>query len=201
MSIDTDVGLPFSKLTGKARERAIEWAQGELHDSFQPELLTQDMQTLLADDYGFSNADVYWSLNYCQGDGVAFEATTSLSELMKKDEKLKRLYEAEQTLALLGGYEPIDPDSITVKVDQPSHRYYGTDVTVYCDWCEEGDSLSCLLHKIDEHMKERVKAIAKALEKFGYKYIENEHSEEAAISYLEICEDHFLFDEEGEPCD
>lgn len=57
------------------------------------EFLTEDFKTQLA-EFGFEEAKVYWSLGYCQGDGVAFYGRVHMESLKEKDRKAKRLIAA-----------------------------------------------------------------------------------------------------------
>ena len=62
-----------SELGSEAQKTAVseESESGRRFDWDDAEFLTEDFKTQLA-ELGFEETEVYWSLGYCQGDGVAF---------------------------------------------------------------------------------------------------------------------------------
>lgn len=75
----------FEELSKEAKERAIEqWREkGYDFDDNDAQFLTEDFKEILK-ERGFYDPKVYWSLGYCQGDGVCFEGAIEPSELFKQ---------------------------------------------------------------------------------------------------------------------
>jgi hypothetical protein len=85
----------FSELSREAQDFALseEQNRSERFDWDDAEFLTEDFKTQLA-EFGFEETEVYWSLGYCQGDGVAFYGRVYPESLKEKDRKAKRLIAA-----------------------------------------------------------------------------------------------------------
>ena len=85
----------FSELSREAQDFALseEQNRSERFDWDDAEFLTEDFKTQLA-EFGFEETEVYWSLGYCQGDGVAFYGRVHAESLKEKDRKAKRLIDA-----------------------------------------------------------------------------------------------------------
>ncbi len=78
----------FSELCTEAQEFAVseERNRSDRFDWDDAEFLTEDFKTQLAEQ-GFEETEVYWSLGYCQGDGVAFYGRVYRKVSRKKTEK------------------------------------------------------------------------------------------------------------------
>ena len=85
----------FDELNEKAQEYAVseEQNRSERFDWNDAEFLTEDFKTQLT-EFGFEETEVYWSLGYCQGDGVAFYGRVHAESLKEKDRKAKQLIDA-----------------------------------------------------------------------------------------------------------
>jgi hypothetical protein len=84
----------FDELSEEAKESAIENERnsGRGFDETDAAFLTEDFQNQLAEK-GFEAVKVFWSLNYCQGDGVAFYGRVYADDLKSKDPEAKKLIE------------------------------------------------------------------------------------------------------------
>lgn len=85
----------FSELARQAQEFAVseEQSRADRFDWDDAEFLTEDFKTQLA-EYGFEGTEVFWSLGYCQGDGMAFYGRVDAENLKEKDLGAKRLIAA-----------------------------------------------------------------------------------------------------------
>ena len=77
----------FSELRLQAQEFALSEEQNRpgRFDWDDAEFLTEDFKSQLA-EFGFEETEVYWSLGYCQGDGVAFYGRVHAENLKEKDD-------------------------------------------------------------------------------------------------------------------
>lgn len=75
----------FSELSEEAKEHALEeWRdKGYDFDDFDSQDLTEQFKETLKEK-GFYDPKVYWSLGYCQGDGVCFEGAIDPEELFNQ---------------------------------------------------------------------------------------------------------------------
>ena len=85
----------FWELNRQAQEAAVaeEREDTERFDWDDAAILTEDFKMQLA-ERGFPNVDVFWSLGYCQGDGVAFYGSVYPEDLKEKDKDAKKFIEA-----------------------------------------------------------------------------------------------------------
>lgn len=84
----------FRELSKKAQERAIEdyRKHHETFDQIDADFLTDQFKQDLKEYYELGdNFEVYWSLGYCQGDGVCFNGRVDVERFIKK-EKAKEFY-------------------------------------------------------------------------------------------------------------
>lgn len=117
-------GLPFSKLSAEAKEKAREWWRDcERYDGSDD--LSEMFKNDLEDHYGISGCEVYFALGHCQGDGVSFQGTPDLDRWRAHDKDLDdKITELEAVCGLLG-FE--DPD-LYVNIEDTS-RCYSMDLT------------------------------------------------------------------------
>lgn len=85
----------FWELNKAAQETAIaeECANPERFDWDDAGVLTEDFKMQLA-ECGFPDVEVFWSLGYCQGDGVAFYGSVYPMDLKEKDPQARKFIEA-----------------------------------------------------------------------------------------------------------
>jgi len=188
-------GLPFKRLSKAAKEKAIEWMRDRLSgDWFDPEPLTELFQEHLA-EHGFPNMTVYWSLGYCQGDGVAFKGLIDMDELAKHDE-----YIVEQLArgVLLG----INPDDWewSGKIEQSGSYSHWNSMDVYLDSQADFGALDDKVAEIERairvHVAEKIKQLSREMEEMGYAEIEYQTSDEHCIECIE--NNDYRFDREGD---
>lgn len=84
----------FDELSDEAKEFAIEneRSSGRRFDDDDALFLTEDFQQQLSEK-GFEAVKVFWSLGYCQGDGVAFYGRVYADDLKAKDKEACKLIE------------------------------------------------------------------------------------------------------------
>lgn len=202
MTTKTKTGYPYSALSKKAKERAREeWREAERNDpSYElSELLGRDLE----DHFGLTNCKLFYSLGYCQGDGVAFDGHPDVDEWAKHDETLAGMLKEIHGLAALTGYE-VD---LRVHIEQrDNHYYHWNTMRVSVDHDEEPcpyetpPALQAIYDKIEaleEYLAQRVKDISRELEKTGYAEIEYYDSDEY-IDELLTENDHYMFSRRGE---
>lgn len=167
----------ISELTGKAKDRALNWAR-ENSIGYEASDITEQIKEYAFDKFGISmNTDCYWSLSYCQGDGVAFYGEIFFADMRRHDEELDRL---------VGILE--ESDVIVYGKSGQLGRYNhwnSMDITVECDSYTEEHEKTCL--KIQECIKRILKEASRECEKFGYKIIDEQNSEEYLTEELENC--------------
>lgn len=187
----------FSELNQTAQEFAVE-KERESGNRFTDDdavFLTEDFQQQLAEK-GFSSVEVFWSLGYCQGDGVAFYGRVYTDDLKAKDSNAKllieRLEKAGEEISIEitganGWYHhrnsmtlEIDFESETDEEDLPSRYKIALPV-----WREE----------LEGYLSEKIREISSELEKSGYNEIDYRHSDEIICQELNERED--LYEKDG----
>ncbi len=187
----------FGELSEEAQEFAIS-CEREDEDRFDwddAEFLTEDFKTRLA-EYGFEGVEVYWSLGYCQGDGVAFYGGVDADNLKEKDLEIRNLI---QQLEASG-------DEISIEITgKNSHYHHWNSMSVEIDFENETDdedlpsrlkmALPFLREELEDYLSDKVKEISRELEKSGYAEIEYAHDENTIRE--ELLEREYLYEKDG----
>jgi hypothetical protein len=188
----------IDELQPSARRQALQKIGDKLHDEYPTEWVSESLIEELGEKYGFKGMEVYWSLGYCQGDGVAFIGTVPISDLAEKDEFIKQQLDGMEAIFLLRG-ESYETDIwVEITNSGPYSHWNSMDLTVeYNDFlCHDADLFVATLNRIREHLKEKIKEISRALEAMGYEELEYQRSEECCLDY--ISEHELRFDVDGE---
>lgn len=114
----------FDELSKEAKERAIkDWQEdGYGWDDHDSEFLTEDFKERLREKGFYDNVEVYWSLGYCQGDGVCFKGSINPSVFFKENKII--------------GYSELRKYDISILVET-SHQechWNSMHVTVEANW-------------------------------------------------------------------
>lgn len=187
----------FAELGKEAQEFAISCERGseDRFDWDDAEFLTEDFKTQLA-EYGFEDVEVYWSLGYCQGDGVAFYGGVDAENLKKKDLEISKLI---QQLEASG-------DEISIEITgKNNHYHHWNSMTVEVDFENETDdedlpsrlkiALPLLREELEGYLCDKVKEISRELEKSGYAEIEYHYCENTIR--VELLERENLYEKDG----
>lgn len=187
----------FSELGGEAQEFAVsqERMRPDRFDWDDAEFLTEDFKTQLA-EYGFSELEVYWSLGYCQGDGVAFYGRVCSESLKEKDQTAERLIDALEAAG----------DMLYIEITGANgHYHHSNSMSVEIEFESETEdedlparlkiARPVLREELEEYLGERVKEISRELEKSGYAEIEYRHDETTIRA--ELSEREHLYEKDG----
>ena len=98
---------PYCELSEEARARARDcWREkGWTWDQCDSDQLTAFFKEELEEEWGIDEAEVSWSLSYCQGDGVSFTANLNLDKVAAKNETVREIVRAVELLEAAGGWE------------------------------------------------------------------------------------------------
>ena len=187
----------FYELSEEAQEFAIENERnsGRRFDDDDASFLTEDFQNQLAEK-GFEAVKVFWSLGYCQGDGVAFYGRVFTDDLKDKDTNAKKLIERIETAG----------DEISIEITGANNWYHHRNsMTVEIDFENETDdedlparlkiALPAWREEFEDYLSDLVKEISTELEKSGYAEIEYRHSDETIRQ--ELNESDSLYEKDG----
>lgn len=187
----------FSELGREAQEFAVseERNRPDRFDWDDAEFLTEDFKTQLA-EFGFEETEVFWSLGYCQGDGVAFYGCVHPESLKEKDRKAKRLVAALEAVG----------DELYIEIaGKNSHYHHWNSMTVEIEFENKIDdedlparlkiARPALRENLEEYLADKVKEISRELEKSGYAEIEYAHDEDSIRE--ELLEREYLYERDG----
>jgi hypothetical protein len=179
-------GLPFKRLSKAAKERAIEKTRDWIRED---DIQLQDTFDGILSEAGFPNMTIYWSLGYCQGDGVAFKGSIDMDELMKHEP-----YIVEQLArAVLLGVNPDDWEW-SGKIEQHGSYCHWNSMDVELEW--QPENVDFIGRAIRTHIAERCKELSREMEKIGYSEIEYQTSDEHCIECIEAND--YRFDRDGD---
>ncbi|HLM59899.1 MAG TPA: hypothetical protein VK308_03745 [Pyrinomonadaceae bacterium] len=187
----------FSELARQAQEFAVseEQSRADRFDWDDAEFLTEDFQTQLT-EYGFEETEVYWSLGYCQGDGVAFYGRVHPESLKEKDRVAKRLIAALEAAG----------DEFYIEImGRNSHYHHWNSMTIEIEFENDIDNEDlparlkiarpALRENLEKYLAERVKEISRELEKSGYAEIEYRYDKETIRN--DLTEREHLYEKDG----
>ena len=187
----------FDELSEKAKESAIEneRSNGRRFDEDDAAFLTEDFQNQLAEK-GFEAVKVFWSLGYCQGDGVAFYGGVYADDLKGKDPETKKLIERLEKAG----------DEISIEITGANNWYHHRNsMTVEIDFENENEeedlparlkiALPFWREEFENYLSEKIKEISTELEKSGYAEIDYRYADETISQ--ELSESENLYEKDG----
>lgn len=195
----------INELSEEAKKKAIETYKTKnqewLFDQCDADMLSEWMGEQL-ELKGYRDMKVYFSLSYCQGDGMRFEGDLSEGDILYIG---KRLLSEEDYKTLLDmtakGY------GVYGKIEGTTHHYYHyntmrvtIDSDVFEDYglVEEYEDLhkayTSVLEELEELIDQDTKEVSMELEKAGYEQIDYHYTDEYILDTLEANEIEFLED-------
>jgi hypothetical protein len=193
----------YSQLGPKGKAAAREWYR--THHTWDgvddlSELLNND----LSEVYGVTGCEVMYSLNSCQGDGVAFRGNPDLDVWAEHDEELRGLLDELNGLAALLGF---DEPCLSVVIHHRGRCYHDQSMEVNVDelsWVD-GPNRQILDDRIaylNDYLSGQVSNISRKLERTGYAEIAYRDSDDYLDELLSGNDDndYFRFDRRGNHC-
>ena len=186
----------FDELIEESKESAIENERisGRRFDEDDAAFLTEDFQNQLAEK-GFEAVKVFWSLGYCQGDGVAFYGRVYADDLKANDPNAKQLIERLEKAG----------DEISIEITGADNWYHHRNsMTVEIDFENENEedlparlkiALPALREEFENYLSEKVKEISTELEKSGYAEIDYRYGDETISQ--DLSEGDNLYEKDG----
>lgn len=187
----------FDELSDEAKEFAVENERnsGRRFDDDDAAFLTEDFKYQLAEK-GFEAVKVFWSLSYCQGDGVAFYGCVYAEDLKAKDVVARKLIERLEKAG----------EEISIEITGANGWYHHRNsMTVEVDFENEKDdedlparlkiALPVWREEFENYLSEKVKEISDELEKSGYAEIDYRYSDETIRQDLSEREN--LYEKDG----
>ena len=163
----------FWELNRMAQSAAVaeEREEPDRFDWDDAAMLTEDFKMQLA-ERGYPDVKVFWSLGYCQGDGVAFYGSVYPEDLKEKDPQVEKFIKALEKAG--------DVLSIWI-TGENKHYHHWNSMTLEIEFeSDEDENLPprlriarpVLREQLEEYLGEKIKEISRELEKFGYAEIE-----------------------------
>lgn len=190
--IETEV-YTFDELSDDAKEKVIDGFRDNKNEYFHLDFFHKDCVYQL-EELGFVNPKVQYSLGYCQGDGLSFEADEYskleelyIEELGKGKEKTAKLL-AENSVFVSRGNEGRYCYASTDDIDLYIHNY-SSGINTDCN------NINDVVHIIRGKLEDLYIDICNDLEKQGYNEIDYQLSDECIIEDIQCNE--YEFTKEG----
>ena len=190
--IETQV-YTFDELSDDAKEKAIEKFRDNEYKHLDLDYFAEDCIYQL-EKLGFVNPQVQYSLGYCQGDGLSFEADEYskledlyIEELGKEKEKTAKLLADNSTFICTGnkgGYCYASTSHIDLYIEN-----YSSGINTDCN------NINDVVHIVRGKLEDLYIDICNNLEKQGYDEIEYRLSDECIIENIQCNE--YEFTKEG----
>lgn len=179
----------FEELSDKAKEKARDWwREANAGDPHLSDEIEESFKAAL-EERGLPGMKIYFSLGYCQGDGMCFSGRVDLAAYLETN-NLKTEY-----AGLFDG----DGEALFEVNIEKSNSHYSHWNAMSVSWGPSGleydDKAETLADEFVKHLDEYVKEISRKLEREGYEMIEYENSDEFIDDALTANE--YLFTEAG----
>jgi hypothetical protein len=181
--------------TEEAKEKAREQVRNHLHETFDNSSLSKDFDESLS-DAGYPYMKIEFSLNYSQGDGMAFYGTVNGNDVLALAERLLDPAEYHKFQAL---HSEAD---FTVEITRNSYGYHYSHfntmtVDVDCTNDYNDEAYNSDVHKLFCDLVDAdVREVSKRLAKDGYAEIEYQTSDEQVLERIKD-NDQWRFEEDG----
>lgn len=179
----------FDELSKKAKEKALSDFRPDAWGQDDSDMLTETFQEILKEK-GLPS-EVYWGLNYAQGDGVAFYGPINISDYIKKNKLNKFRALSGKVEGTIEGRESRYHHSYSMRVDLELKDPLIQEGPK--EWLPGAPS-ETLIREFQEHIQDHVKKVSRELEKIGYGEIEYRTGDEAIAEFFEANEYEFLED-------
>jgi hypothetical protein len=179
----------FMELNETARETA---KMNCLATEHIPDFFSEDLRETLADKFGLSHLNTYFSLSNCQGDGLCLYGHISASEIFDND-RFKKI-----ALKNIHHRQIKSAESLLHRIDFEHRGRYYHSKSVFIDNCD-GDCLTDrqenVINMIVENVKAWYNSFCSEWETYGYRYF-HEISDEDMIESCEAGD--YWFTEDGQ---
>jgi len=186
---------PYCELSDTAKTRARDcWREkGWTWDEWDSDQLTEFFKQELDEQWGIDEAELSWSLGYCQGDGVSFTANLNLDKVAAKNEAIREIVRTVEILEAAGGWEYSPEWSVSID----ANGGHADCRTYHSANDDEQRILNELCVAIEAELDQVHRQACHRLEKLGYADIEYHDSDEYVDAEL-TANDQYLFTAEGE---
>ena len=185
-------GLPFARLSAQAKARALDWGRRCVSEGFDADHFTEDLQEYVKEKHGLSADKCFWSLGYCQGDGVAFYGAIDLDPLKQAQPEVAAIF---SRLRLLGISCYLD-----ARIQGERGNYHGwnsMDAMVQAlDYEPEYEAQAEQAGEdLQRFLDDFLKDVSRDAERYGYEAVDYESSDEHVQEWIEANE--YRFERDG----
>ncbi len=187
---------PYGRLSEKAKARARDcWREkGWTWDEWDSEQLTEFFKQELEQEWGIDEAELSWSLGYCQGDGVSFTANPNLDKVAAKIDTVAEIMRQAEVLEAAAGWEYSSQWTASMRGGSVDVQCYAMD---YDNPSRDAQRLlDELASTMEVELEQVYKQACRRLEKLGYAEIEYHDGDEFIDQELTV-NDQYLFTAEG----
>lgn len=190
----------FDELSPKSQDKALENISILLYENIDTNSITEVFKYTLENEYGLKlethdpTDSIFWHLNYCQGDGVAFYGSLDIDFMLQHP----ALTHIHKELKIIAEHEYFFTN-ISIFRGNPHYDHWNTmKVTVETD-CDGDEQFGNAVQTVKESLQQYVKEVSKQLEEMGYKMLENQYNVKACKEFindnkLEFYEDGILWE-------
>lgn len=177
----------FSELSNEAKEKAIKYFQKNQYEDLFLDFFVEDCIEK-ANDKGFNDVKIQYSLGYSQGDGLSFSAHLDISKLLN---------DFKPTLKTSVSDAIYNNISANCEANNGHYCYASKgDVSIeFENYAREYENLNELTNEFQEYVREIYLELCNDFEKNGYAEIGYQTSEEYAIEHFN--NNNTEFDEDG----
>ena len=158
----------FLELSAEAKEKVKQWyLEGQEADIF-----TDDIKEILSSEYGITTLSTYYSLGYCQGDGLCLYGYILFNDL--KSDKFKNIAFKNFTISDYKAFHELENYASKIDFKHNGRYYYANstdiDIDYYCNSNKMEKLIDKMINKLLTNIKHWYFAECNNFEKDGYSY-------------------------------
>ena len=184
----TVTAYSFGELDDVTREDA---KRNVLEYERLPEFFSQDVTETLKTDFGLYHLKTFYSLSYCQGDGLCLYGKITFEELFDNVKFKKTAFKGIHHKQIQSIYDELQG----IDFEHRGRYYHANSVCIESHEYNPTDRQQAIIEKVIGNVKAWYFSFCKEWEKRGYEYF-YEISDEYMVMICDVND--FLFTDEGE---
>lgn len=158
----------FSELSTEAKEVVKNWYLQDM----DAEVFTGNISEVLSSEYGINTLETFYSLSYCQGDGLCLYGYIPFTAL--KSEKFKKIAFKGFTISDYKAFSELENYASQIDFNHNSRYYYASSVNIdidyYCNSSKMEKLIDKMINKLLTNIKSWYFSECSKFENEGYSY-------------------------------
>jgi hypothetical protein len=200
--------LSWNELTEEQKQKAVEYYREKnyehLFDQNDAEMMKEGFEEQLVESGYPKEIEVYYSLSYCQGDGVCCELKNQTMYWSEISTIAKRLMKEQEFNKLNSLVEKYDMEVLCTIKHNSNHYYHMNTMEIVVTYVENDEmspetdqEFNNLIEQLQSLVSSDLRGFCHKFEESGYKQIEYLQSDEYLKEYLSEAEKEYELNDNG----